>query len=260
MKVALLLKGSSINQYSHWQFGDPIYVDYRESLLNIKNNIIEPYNCDVFFHTWENKKFKDDYKSLVSDYKPVQYKIDNDIPGSHGPELGKKVIQTTKSAIDCFFDYSTKNNISYDLIILSRFDLFFAEQLDLSKIIDNYCLKEKIVFVHETKEYVWGSDLKLSKDLTEKQGLDDNFIIMTVSALKNYYKCLSMKSDTIAIDRKPHWFYPKQHPSLHHLYYLMDDDTKIINLHQLLNKKYKHMHSIVKLYGSNKSVRIVPYE
>lgn len=259
MKIALILKGSSINKYKHWQYGDEIYVDYKESIDNIKENIISQYDCDVFFHTWENIKYKEEYKSLISDYNPIKYKIEKDIPGSHGPELGKKVVITTKSAIDCFLLYSKEKNAKYDLIIISRFDLSFPEKLNLSEIIDNYNLEEKIVFVHETKEYIWGSELELSKDLTKDQGLDDNFVILTNKALNDYYNCLSMKTETIAVDRNPKWFNPKQHPSLHHIYYLMEDDTKIINLYKLLNKKYKHMHSIVKLYGKERKVRIVPY-
>ena len=258
MKIALLLKGSSVNKYKHWQFKEEICVDYEKSLTNIKNNIVDLYDCDVFFHTWENEEFKNRYDKLISDYKPVSYKIEKDIPGSHGPELGAKVIQTTKCVIETFLEHVDKTNTHYDLVIVSRFDLYFAEKLNLEKITNNFNLDDKIVFVHETKVGLWGNNINLSKQLTEKQGLDDNFIIFTVSALRNYYACLFLKTETIAIDRNPKWFNPKQHPSLHHLYYLMDEDTKIINLHILLEKKYKHMHSIVKLYGE--TVRIVPYE
>ena len=80
MKVALLLKGSSIGSYDHWQFGDRVTVNYEHGLENLKSNLIENNNCDVFFHTWKNEDVDmSRYEKMVGDFNAASYVIDEDI-------------------------------------------------------------------------------------------------------------------------------------------------------------------------------------
>ena len=95
------------------------------------------------------------------------------------------------------------------------------------------------------KEYV-------DKESTKDTGIDDNLIVFTPDVINNYYDCLSMKEDTVAINRDPKWFNPTQHCSLHHLYYLLEDRVKIKNLVDVLTyTDEKSLHGIIKNFGSN---------
>ena len=228
MKVALLLKGSSINSYHHWQYKDRISIDYKHSLENFKANIIDNNNCDVFFHTWKSQDVDiDRYEEIAKDYNAVSYIIDDDINGDYGPNLGKKVITTTKRVIQCYKEYITKYNKVYDLVIICRFDLFFFHKIDLRKILDLNILGNTI-FVYALESNINNS--VINKSTTKEQGIDDNFVVFTPDVINEYDVALDLKTETIATTRSPEFFNPKQHCSLHHLYFLLDDKIVIKNL------------------------------
>ena len=61
-----------------------------------------------------------------------------------------------------------------------------------------------------------------------------------------------MKTETIATTRDSQFFNPKQHCSLHHLYFLLDDKIKIknlVNVFSYANKK--PLYGIVKKISSD---------
>ena len=233
MKVAVIFKGSSINTYNHWQFKDLVKVNYKHNLDNIKENLLDPNNCDVFFHTWKSDNHElEEYEQLAVDIGAKSFVIEEDIPGSHGPELGKKVITTTKKAIDCFRDYKNKTKTAYDLIVVCRFDLFFFHSVQIDKIAATD-FKNNAVFV-----YALGPNINneiIDKEGTKDIGIDDNLIIFTPNALDDYYDCLDKKTETIATYRNPDFFNPLQHPSLHHLYYLLNKKIDVVNLVHILS-------------------------
>jgi len=227
MKIALLLKGSSINRYKHWQFGDEISVDYRNNIENLKSKLIVPNSCDVFFHTWKSDGVDEDrYHALAKELSATDYIVDEDIPGDHGPNLGKKVITTTGRVIECYENYVKKTGNSYDLVVVCRFDLYFLHEVRL-KILEHWKLANT-VFV-----YSIGHNREVSildKKATATAGIDDNFIVFTPDAIPHYRKALGMKKPTIATYRDDAFFNPTQHPSLHHLYYFLPTDTILKNL------------------------------
>lgn len=255
MKIAVIFKGSSINFYNHWQYKDLVEVNYKHSLNNIKTNLLDSYDCDVFFHTWRCSDIsvdQKDYEQLAIDLKAKSYIIDEDIPGDHGPNLGKKVITTTKKAIDCYRDYQKKTGTKYDLVIICRFDLFFLNNFNHAHVI-NSKYKNNSVFVYALGPNI--NDEIINKEKTKNQGIDDNFIVFTPDSIDNYYDCLNKKTETIAVSRDPKFFNPLQHPSLHHLYYLLDKNINVVNLvHVLQYTNKSNLYGIIKKTSNNSSL------
>jgi len=232
INIALIFRGSSRSSYEHWQYGDRITVDWQNNIDNLKENLIKPNNCDVFFHTWEEnlEESEGQEAAIAKELSAISYRVDESISGEYGKPLGKKVATTAKRGIEVFYEYVEKTQKTYDLIILCRFDLYFFYKVDLKKHINKDCLKDH-VFIYGLEANV--DNPYIDKQTTEKFGIDDNFIVFTPSALKSYYDALSLKiaaDDTIATSRHGEHFYPIQHCSLHHLYYLLDDKIKIKNL------------------------------
>ncbi len=246
MKIALLLKGSSIGSYEHWQFKDRTHVHYKNSIDNLRRFLIDKYDCDVFFHTWKQDAVDlDEYSELVSDFKPKAYLIEKDIDGTHGPALGKKNVLTTQKVIETFENYRKSNQVDYDLVILTRFDAYFLQEFNLQKIKELEDTENNIFI------YAMNSNLGrqfIDKNTTATQGIDDSFVIFSPNTIKNYYECLALKTETIATTRSETFFKPKQHPSLHHLYYLLDDNVKIRNLAHVFDtvNKLKSLYGIIK--------------
>lgn len=142
MKIALCLSGQ-IRSF------DLVY-------QNLLDNLINPNQCDVFYHTWhtyDNSKYTNFYNP--SDNKYVSY-------GAYSYENVEKVInhlnptsfcfekpviaQNTKSmfysmmksnSLKC--DYENLMGFKYDIVIRSRSDIFFPDKvvLDYDSIIDN---------------------------------------------------------------------------------------------------------------------------
>lgn len=254
MKVALLLKGSSIGSYDHWQFGDRVTVNYEHGLENLKSNLIENNNCDVFFHTWKNEDVDmSRYEKMVGDFNAASYVIDEDISGEYGPNLGKKVVTTTKRVIECYNDYVEKHDLSYDLIVLCRFDLYFFHQVRLESVLKQASFKDK-VFVYALESNTDNSTI--DKETTKDQGIDDNFIIFSPDTLQEYHKALDLKTETVATYRSSEFFNPKQHCSLHHLYYLLNDNIIIKNLVDVFSYTDKQcLYGVVK--GLSESSKLI---
>jgi hypothetical protein len=246
MKVALLLKGSSIASYDHWQYKDRIEIDYKHSIDNLNQNLIKDNNCDVFFHTWKSENIDINcYKEMASDLNAVSWSIDNDISGEHGPALGKKIVTTTKKVIDCYNKYKEENQIDYDLVIICRFDLFFLQKINLSKILETRENPSNSIWVYALGLNV--DNLYIDKNTIKDVGIDDNFIVFSPDAVDIYNTKLDLKKETIATYRSDEFFNPTQHCSLHHLYYLLPRSVDIINLvHVLPETEKKSIHGSVK--------------
>ena len=226
MKIAVLFKGSSISSYEHWQFKDKVSVHYKNTINNIKQNLLEKYDCDVFMHSWVQNAFDaSEYEKLVDDYKPKSYILDNDIDGTFGTPLGKKVLMSTKKVFDIFENYRKENNIIYDLVIVLRFDIYFLQDFDLRNILDIKDLNNK-VFVYALGPHL--QQQSIDKNSVKDQGIDDNFIIFTPDTVAKYRECLAQKDKTTAYatSRSNEFFLPTQHCSLHHIYYLLSDDIE----------------------------------
>jgi hypothetical protein len=251
MKVALLLKGSSIASYDHWQYKDRIEIDYKHNIDNLNQNLIKDNNCDVFFHTWKSENIDINcYKEMASDLNAVSWSVDNDISGEHGPALGKKIVTTTKKVIDCYNKYKEENQIDYDLVIICRFDLFFLQKINLSKILETWENPSNSIWVYALGPNV--DNLYIDKNTTKDQGIDDNFIVFSPDTVDIYNTTLDLKKETVATYRSDEFFNPTQHCSLHHLYYLLPKSVDVINLtHVLAETEKKSIHGTIKKISPN---------
>ena len=183
MRVAVLFQGSSINTYRYWEDSRKI------KKISIKNNIdilnkflLKKYDCDVFFHTWKNKNIPEsEYNDLIKLLNPVKYEMDDDIIVTH-TTLGEKIKTTRIKVIECFLNYNLISNKKYDMIILTRFDIYFLKPLLLDKI---EVEKNHIYLYDLTKDNI--NKKIIDKKNCLRQGIDDNFIIFSPdnSILKN---------------------------------------------------------------------------
>ena len=163
MKIAVLLKGSSIASYSHWQYNDLISTNYKNNIQNLKTNLLEANDCDVFFHTWRSPEVPaEKYEIMAKEYDSVSYMIEEDIPGDYGPNLGKKVATTASKVIEIYKEYTKKNLNSYDLIIMVRFDVYLFFKLDFKKIFENVDLTN-LVCVYDVSTFAEDFDIDKSR-------------------------------------------------------------------------------------------------
>lgn len=127
MKCALLLFGMSICKYKHWT--NKMYqINYRDSYDNYQKYIYKylndkGYSIDVYFST--NISNDDEHKELIKKYKPIKYSfIHNNI--NKRLSRNKKLLNVVQLCLN--------NNIEYDLVLITRFDLLFQKEFEKSNI------------------------------------------------------------------------------------------------------------------------------
>lgn len=134
MKVALCLSGQ------------PRSVD--RGYPSIYKNFIEPYDCDVFVHTWSDGFPPENIQRIQDLYHPVSMHVDpchppiydyNRLHYAYGP----KRIYDMCSQYDSIFranalrnKYEAEKNVHYDCVIRCRMDLDFSSRIYL----ENYNL------------------------------------------------------------------------------------------------------------------------
>ena len=132
MKLAFLLFGiSKLNKYEHWYkpTGWKFDIDYNYSYNNYKKYIFQyfenkGYEIDIYFCS--NKLDENDSLDIIKTYNPVKCSfIDNDI---------NRFISRNKK-LDKVIDLCLETNNKYDLILITRFDLFFKKNFNESNII-----------------------------------------------------------------------------------------------------------------------------
>lgn len=124
---------------------------------NLLKYIIEPYDTDVFIHTWDvegssHKESSDDEimvneSEIIKLYKPKSLVIESQVDGMHNNFLGRKVPKELidvepihyRSALPMYYqisecfdlmkNHSKINNIDYDVVIRVRPDTMFNEQI-----------------------------------------------------------------------------------------------------------------------------------
>lgn len=133
MRVALCLYGL-IGYSKKFAEGELInyklpYEIYRKNLFN-KN-----VEIDIFIHSW-SVNYKEE---LIKLYKPKAYVFDqprDDFKKIYGQKNFNDVshLFTKKRSIEIKKEYEIKNNIKYDWVFLSRFDICLNKKIDYSKI------------------------------------------------------------------------------------------------------------------------------
>ena len=128
MKLAVLLFGMSKIEYINWYGNKKCFIDYEKSYENYKKFIFDffenkGYDIDVYFTTniLDNKNKKE----ICEKYKPIKYNfIENceDRTKSRNEKLNNVI------------DLCLNSGFTYDLILITRFDLLFQKEFDKSNI------------------------------------------------------------------------------------------------------------------------------
>lgn len=105
-----------------------IKVDFSDCIESNLNNLINPLKennnqVDIFFNTYESKKLNE----YIEKIKPCSLQI-----SEYSPNIKQYnfifVIQLIINSLKQIKDYQIKNNIKYDFIILTRFDLIIFQK------------------------------------------------------------------------------------------------------------------------------------
>jgi hypothetical protein len=177
MKIAFCLFGivGGAHKYGN---GDPI--DFVKCCNSYKEKIFKDNDVDVFIHTWSTtheKPIRRIYNPKSSIFEKQINFNDNKVKD---PITRKdKFVEcsrwnSTQKVIDLQREYSEKNNIEYDFIMLSRFDMLWFSKIDFEKLEKNklylsnwnnygYQIGDKID--KENNSYPYGQRLRLYQDL-----------------------------------------------------------------------------------------------
>lgn len=125
---------------------------YKQGYEYMKRNLLDKYDCDIFYHTWHNKVYDtDDIRKL---YNPKGYHVEKQLVASN--EIYNKVFTNVPGAgwyppeatISMFYSmfqsllqktYVELNTSHYDWVVRTRFDYAINgvipfEQLDPTKV------------------------------------------------------------------------------------------------------------------------------
>lgn len=121
------------------------YIDYKQCYNSIVRHIIKPnlenYSIDVFCHCW-NEDIK---KDIIELYQPVKYLFEDNcnynkeieklckLPTDFG---GLSQALTIKKSIELKEQYEIEHNITYDIVILYRYDVLLWKDMVLSNYTD----------------------------------------------------------------------------------------------------------------------------
>lgn len=128
MKLAVLLFGMSKMEYVHWLNHKKYYIDYELSYENYKKFIFDffankGYDIDVYFTT--NMLDDKNKKEIGEKYKPIQ---SNFIENNNDKTKGRN------EKLNNVIDLCLNSGFTYDLILITRFDLLFQKEFDKSNI------------------------------------------------------------------------------------------------------------------------------
>ena len=152
--------------------GEPI--DFKQCFESIKENIIEPNECDVFLHNW-NPEYANELKDL---YKPKAYKIEpqirfrtkkKDYYGKRDEFICQSRWYSHKQVLNIKKAYEEVFNVKYDWVMVCRYDLMVFTKFDFSE------LNEGKVYVSHFNNFGANAD-KENQTLKNKRLLDMWFI------------------------------------------------------------------------------------
>jgi hypothetical protein len=163
MKLAVLFFGISyLEKYKHWYKGDNLEINYKASVDNYKKIIFEHfenkgYDIDIFLSTYKTE-YSD---SLLETYKPRSYRILNTF-------IEDRHLSRNTHFLNCLNllrAHSIKNDIKYDHILITRFDLLFN-------------------FPFENYNFDF-SKMNVFSELYNKKKIDDNFYFFPFDKLSS---------------------------------------------------------------------------
>lgn len=138
MKIALCLSGF-IGNINKWIDGQEI--DYNYGYKYIKQAILDGYDIDIFIHSWSTEH----QKGLEELYKPVsshfeenkEFKLRNVVTKEELPTpysfAVKSMWYSRKRSVELVEEYEKENNMKYDLVLLTRFDIALFKKFEFEK-------------------------------------------------------------------------------------------------------------------------------
>jgi hypothetical protein len=174
---------------------------YRDCFPNLKQYLLDHYDCDVFIHTWdtldhntkawhklnEGKEIvelnTDDIRQeLVQLYNPKSVTIEKQEPkdlGNITDKVGQTysifgiscMMRTMKKVNTLRVRYQKENNVKYDFVLCTRPDIFLKRQFLIESFTDLFTQKElnKSIFITGCK---CGADSTILNDLRYIGGKD----------------------------------------------------------------------------------------
>lgn len=146
-KYALCLHGLS-SGISEKVPGSSVNISNLFSELN--KNLIEPNNCDIFFHTWKHENID----NLISTYKPQRFEVEDHIVFhkntfvdnvkhlrrkyflGHNHKNRRNDIMSRwysmKKSVNFATSYSEERGFIYNKIFVTRFDMLLKKKVNLS--------------------------------------------------------------------------------------------------------------------------------
>ena len=145
MKLAILFFGMSKCHYNYYKTGDKYFIDYEKSYENYKKFIFEffismGYDIDVYFTT--NLLDEEDTKTICEKYNPKKYNFMENA-GNINACRNLKLINVINLCLG--------SKITYDLILITRFDLLFQKDFTESNIQFD---KFNLVSILETPNFI----------------------------------------------------------------------------------------------------------
>lgn len=128
MKIALCLNG-----LSHGKNDRGIQVSFSEASNMLNKNVLRKNDVDIFIHTWSENEKQNDH--IEATYKPTrstyqkQIMFDDTFSKLHST---KSRWYSHMKSIQLKKEYESENNITYDFVLVSRFDNCFIKQFDFS--------------------------------------------------------------------------------------------------------------------------------
>lgn len=128
---------------------------YAKAFEYIKKNLLDHYDVDVFLHSWKTKSGINQaqlFEHVTGLYGPVTVFFDHELPNtinsdmhvpnaSHPANFCTSMFYSIYRANDFRIRHQTLNDVKYDYVIRSRFDLA------LNKAIDFNTLEKGIVYI-----------------------------------------------------------------------------------------------------------------
>jgi len=150
LRIALLITGTTRN--------------YKENYLTWKKYLLDLYNVDIFFHTYnitgyhsdilQNKNISFDEKEIIDTLRPIKYIVDSFTDKieefkklivsqcankeSPKPEFIKAQLYSINKANELKMKYEKENKFEYDIVIKIRFDTIFKSPFDNKDIMTIY--------------------------------------------------------------------------------------------------------------------------
>lgn len=202
MKVAIIFFGISYleNYVKRTKSGDkpPYNIDYRKSLDNYQKYIFEYFKddqIDIFLATNPSKYSN----KLLADYQPKRHVFLDNLKDQF-LSRNKKIIEGVKLCLE----YSQKNAIEYDVVLITRFDLCFMKDFKDSKI-------------DLTK-------INVVSRLKDKRQICDNFYLLPFQKLKYFLEVLVKHQDIQHHNLRPFL------ENISFINYILDERTSIPSL------------------------------